>query len=100
MTTRQHPTAPAVCWRILVSGRVQGVGFRYATVDEARRLGLVGWVRNTRDGQVEIVAQGHHDSMRRLLAWCRSGPPGARVTGVEQTESSVDESLSGFHMTY
>ena len=96
MATQQLQTA----LRIIISGQVQGVGFRYATVDEARRLGVIGWVRNTRDGRVEIVAQGPHPAVHRLLAWCQSGPPGARVANVEQSELPLNETLEGFRIAY
>ncbi|MCK6554491.1 acylphosphatase [Candidatus Binatia bacterium] len=70
--------------RLRIKGRVQGVGFRYAAVDEAMRLGLTGWVRNTPDGDVELVAEGHAELVRRLIDWSHAGPPGALVTGVDQ----------------
>lgn len=72
--------------RIVVSGRVQGVGFRYAAVTEARRLGLVGWARNAPDGSVEIVAEGEPQAVRALLAWSQTGPPMARVRNVTHAE--------------
>jgi acylphosphatase len=65
--------------RLVVSGLVQGVGFRMATQQEARRLGLAGWVRNLPDGRVEAIAEGPDESVARLVAWCRHGPAGARV---------------------
>lgn len=68
---------------LLVSGLVQGVFFRQTTVDEARRLGLAGWVRNLPDGRVEVEAEGARDALQRLLAFCRRGPPAARVDDVE-----------------
>ena len=67
--------------RLLISGRVQGVGFRYAMAEEAERLGVTGWVRNRRDGTVEAVIDG--DAADALLAWARRGPPAARVIEVE-----------------
>ena len=67
-----------------INGRVQGVGFRYSAMDEARRLGVTGWVRNTHDGAVELVAEGEHDRLQQLVAWCHVGPPGALVTDVEE----------------
>jgi acylphosphatase len=82
--------------RIVVRGRVQGVGFRYATVSEARRLGLTGWTRNAPDGSVEIVAEGSADAVRALVAWCRQGPPGARVSSVQQSDAPRDEPLGEF----
>ena len=66
-----------------ISGRVQGVGFRYSAMNEARRLGVTGWVRNTHDGSVELVAEGETDQLRQLVAWCHVGPRGALVTDVE-----------------
>jgi acylphosphatase len=72
--------------RILVDGRVQGVGYRYATVREARRLGLRGFARNLPDGRVEVVAEGPPEDVNRLAAWCRQGPPAADVTAIEQTD--------------
>lgn len=67
-----------------IKGRVQGVGFRFSAVDEAGRLGLTGWVRNTHDGDVELVAEGPRDRVQRLSAWCHAGPRGALVTDVEE----------------
>jgi acylphosphatase len=67
-----------------IKGRVQGVGFRFSAVDEARRLALTGWVRNTSDGEVELVAEGPKDRLRRLATWCHVGPRGAQVTDVEE----------------
>jgi acylphosphatase len=81
---------PAV--RILVSGRVQGVGFRYWTVQEARRLGLDGWVRNRSDGTVEILAVGAAKALSQLARSCREGPPAAHVVAVAWGETPDDGS--------
>lgn len=64
---------------VRVSGRVQGVFFRAKTREQAVSLGLTGWVRNLRDGRVEILAEGSPERVARFLDWCRSGPPRARV---------------------
>jgi acylphosphatase len=69
--------------RVVVRGRVQGVFFRAATAQEARGLGLSGWVRNRTDGSVEIRAEGAHRNLEMLLAWAHQGPPAARVEDVE-----------------
>jgi acylphosphatase len=69
--------------RAIVSGRVQGVSYRASTAHEARRLGLVGWVRNLADGRVEIEVEGPGAALDKLVAWCHDGPPAARVTGVD-----------------
>jgi acylphosphatase len=68
--------------RAIVSGRVQGVSYRATTAAEARKLGLVGWVRNLTDGTVELEAEGPDDAIGKLVAWCEVGPPAAVVTGV------------------
>lgn len=65
-----------------VCGRVQGVGYRATTIDEARRLGLAGWVRNRVDGTVEVLAEGAESKLGLLLAYLRRGPWGAHVTSV------------------
>jgi acylphosphatase len=75
---------------VLVSGRVQGVGFRLACVNEAVRLGLAGYVRNLEDGRVEVVVRGEPDQVAALLAWCRVGPPAASVGEVTETGVSSD----------
>jgi len=66
-----------------VQGRVQGVGFRMSTVQEASRLGLVGYVRNRWDGSVEVLAEGSVGALRRLVSWLHAGPPFAHVERVE-----------------
>lgn len=66
----------------IVRGRVQGVGYRATTLDEARRLGLAGWVRNRADGTVEVRAEGTQAKLDLFLSYLRRGPLGARVTTV------------------
>jgi acylphosphatase len=69
---------------MLVHGRVQGVFFRHAAAEEARLLGLRGWVKNLVSGDVEIVAEGPRRELKILAAWAHQGPRLARVTGVEE----------------
>ncbi len=76
---------------LFVSGRVQGVGFRWATRSEASRLGLTGWVRNLPDDRVEIHAEGNSDQIAGFLEWCDTGPGGAQVTAVEVLERKAVE---------
>lgn len=82
--------------RVVVHGRVQGVGFRYATVEAARDAGVRGWVRNRRDGTVEAWLQGPEDAVARTIAWARRGPPAARVDRVDVDEVAADATLAGF----
>lgn len=69
--------------RVVVRGRVQGVGFRDFTVAAARRLGVTGLVRNLPDGTVEAEVEGAEEAVEAMLAQLRQGPPAARVTGVD-----------------
>ncbi len=73
--------------RLIVRGRVQGVWFRGWTVDQAEALGLDGWVRNRRDGDVEILVSGPDAAVGELIARCREGPPAAGVERVEVEET-------------
>jgi acylphosphatase len=80
---------------VWITGRVQGVGYRYSTCEQAERLGLGGWVRNLGDGSVEAVFEGPAAEVARAVSWCRQGPPGALVTDL-RTESEVPLGESGF----
>ena len=81
--------AEQVAARFVVSGRVQGVGFRAATRREAQRLGLDGHAVNLPDGRVEVLAQGAARSLEALAEWLQRGPPLARVERVERTAASA-----------
>ncbi|MDP5291786.1 acylphosphatase [Oceanimonas sp. CHS3-5] len=72
--------------KIWVSGRVQGVSFRYYTQCEAERLGVNGYARNLPDGRVEVLAEGELASVRQLLNWLHTGPDTAQVTGLQEDE--------------
>lgn len=72
--------------KIWVSGRVQGVSFRYYTQCEAERLGVSGYARNLPDGRVEVLAEGQAPAVRQLTAWLRKGPDSANVTGLEESD--------------
>ncbi len=74
--------------RIVVTGRVQGVFYRGWTVATARALGVTGWVRNRTDGSVEILACGRIEALDRLIEACRSGPPAAKVEGVDVSDAA------------
>ncbi|HLS86802.1 MAG TPA: acylphosphatase [Burkholderiales bacterium] len=77
--------------RVLVIGRVQGVGFRDALCEEARLRGLCGWVRNRRDGSVEALLSGEREAVEATLRWLEKGPPLARVAEVRVlSEADVD----------
>jgi acylphosphatase len=81
--------------KVRIRGRVQGVGYRAWLVREACRLGVVGWVRNRRDGSVEALLAGDEAAVRDLVRACRRGPPAARVEAVE-TAAAEGAGLDGF----
>ena len=85
---------------IIVEGKVQGVWFRGSTEDEARALGLTGWVRNLRDGRVEVLAEGEEEKLDSLAAWCKKGPPGARVTKMDLNKGDYTGEFREFSITY
>jgi acylphosphatase len=88
--------SPTVACRLVVTGRVQGVGFRFAFADEARARSLGGWVRNRRDGSVEAIVAGSAEDVEAIIAWARHGPPAARVAGVS-VDTAVGE-FAGFEL--
>ncbi|MEK6815523.1 MAG: acylphosphatase [Nitrospirota bacterium] len=86
--------------RIFVEGSVQGVFFRDGARRAAQSLGVRGWVRNLRDGRVEVLAEGDPPAVGKLIDWCRAGPPAARVERVEVIEEADPEGLTGFTIRY
>ncbi len=90
-----HPRL-RVARRYLISGRVQGVGFRYFTEAAAAREGVHGWVRNLPDGRVEAAAEGESEAVERFERAVRHGPPGARVERVEVDHTVPAERDTGF----
>jgi acylphosphatase len=83
--------------RVRISGRVQGVGYRYWTERVAGEVGLSGWVRNRRDGTVEAVFSGPPEAVAEMLERCRDGPSAARVTSIDVVEEDA-EPPPGFEM--
>ena len=83
---------------LLISGRVQGVWYRASTRQEACALELVGWVRNLRDGRVEVLAEGPREALEALLRWCHEGPPAATVVEVDVNWSESSGEFAGFEL--
>ena len=73
---------------LIISGRVQGVGFRFYMERKAREFGVAGWVRNRRDGAVEAMVQGSADAVQAMIAWAQRGPPSAVVAEVRIEDGS------------
>lgn len=86
--------------RVVIKGRVQGVWFRATADRTARRLGVAGWVRNAPDGSVEAFVQGGDEAVRKMIEWCRKGPPGAFVESVETVDTDPVEECRSFNIRY
>ena len=85
---------------VFVSGRVQGVFFRYETRQLARRVGVTGWIRNLPDGRVEAVFEGEKDAVEQMIEFCRRGPPAARVDKVEVIWEPYKGEFNSFTIRY
>ncbi|NIX15171.1 MAG: acylphosphatase [Candidatus Dadabacteria bacterium] len=85
---------------LIVHGIVQGVNFRFSTQQKAQSLGLVGWVRNKKDGTVEAVAEGSDEEINKFISWCKTGPKMAKVTKVDITEVASSSKLAEFTIEF
>lgn len=83
-----------------ISGRVQGVSFRAYTQEEARNIGVTGWVRNIPDGRVEAVFEGNESQIEEMLDWCHTGPPLARVQDVDVQRESYQGTFDDFKIRF
>jgi len=81
---------------VVVSGKVQGVGFRWSARSRANELGLTGWVRNLADRRVELCFQGEQGAVAEMEDWCRTGPLRSKVTGISISEDAPVEGETGF----
>ena len=86
--------------RALITGRVQGVWYRQSTLEQARALGLAGWVRNTPAGEVEALFEGEADAVEAMVQWCHSGPPMAKVGDVATERFSPQGLLPPFKIRH
>jgi acylphosphatase len=96
----RHEQDAAVGLHAIVRGFVQGVGFRYFVLENARRLGLVGAVRNLRDGSVEVEAEGSREALERFLAELQRGPRSAQPAAVEATWGLGEGRFQSFSLRY
>ena len=81
---------------LLISGTVQGVGYRWSCQRAAKGIGVTGWVRNLPDGRVEAVAQGTKEQVEQFIRWCYRGPEEARVTDIAVTSGEAAEEVQDF----
>ena len=85
---------------LVISGRVQGVGFRHYCVQIARRYGLRGWVRNSDDGYVEVTVEGEEASLEPFVCWCRRGPPAASVLACRESCAQPTGEFDAFEVVF
>jgi acylphosphatase len=85
---------------VMISGRVQGVFFRDHTLRAARERGVLGWVRNTRSGQVEAILEGEQGEVEEMVRWCHQGSPGSQVTRVEVDWQEYTGEFNDFSVRY
>ena len=102
MPKRENPdsTGTRKTLHARIEGMVQGVGFRFSTVHQARRLGVSGYVRNLWDGAVEVVAEGPEQQLQQLERWLHHGPPGAVVRRVESHYAPYQGVYRSFGVDY
>lgn len=86
--------------RVRISGRVQGVAFRFSTLRQARKQGVAGWVRNLSNGQVEAVFEGDRDAVEQTVAWCHKGPISAHVDQVDVEWEEGEARYTGFDVRH
>jgi acylphosphatase len=91
---------PTAAFTATVSGRVQGVGFRFSTQRQAESLGLSGFVQNRMDGSVRVVAEGDPEALEKLAAWLSKGPPGAYVHNVHIENHPPQGGYTGFTVEF
>lgn len=89
-------SSPLETVSVRITGHVQGVGYRQATVRRGHLIGVRGWVRNHEDGSVQALVQGTPDQVDQMLAWFRQGPPGARVQDVVSQVEYIDRRFEKF----
>ncbi len=85
---------------VTIRGRVQGVFFRAWTQETAVKLGLTGWVKNLRDGKVEVLSQGKKETLEKFLSECRKGPPAAHVEEIEHEYEKIETVYPTFEIRF
>ena len=89
-----------ICIHVYVSGYVQGVAFRYTAIRQAKGIGVTGWVKNLRDGRVELLLEGEDSAVRQMVDWCCHGPRGAHVTDTYTEVCSYSGSYTNFEVRF
>ncbi|MGD9580592.1 MAG: acylphosphatase [Vampirovibrionia bacterium] len=90
---------PKTSVHVYISGRVQGVGYRYSALHKATSLGLTGWVKNLFDGRVEALIEGEEELVNQMILWCKQGPSMSYVTNVESHKKEYTGQFNDFSIT-
>jgi len=85
-------------YHLLISGRVQGVGYRVSAYEKGQQLGLTGWVRNRADGRVEMQIQGEQAQLQQMIEWADNGPRFAEVKNIELLEQAISDEFNDFQI--
>jgi len=85
---------------LIIRGLVQGVGYRFSAIHQARRLGITGWARNTYDGSVETVLEGDDAAVKQMIDWCREGPSSAVVNDVDAEWETYTGEFENFDIRF
>ena len=91
---------PKTCVHIYITGRVQGVGYRYSTFHKAVSLGITGWVKNTYDQKVEAFFEGNENAVDEMLKWCHQGPSMAFVSNIEMHRKPYKGEFTDFSIKH
>lgn len=91
---------PRVRAHVIAEGRVQGVFFRSYTQERAYQWGIAGWVKNRSDGKLEAVFEGEEEKVKKMVDWCRKGPPGAHVVDVKVSWEEATGEFDSFQIKY
>ena len=83
--------------RLIITGKVQGVFYRFHATKTAQQLGLSGWVKNKPDGSVSALVQGEQSAVQQFIEWCKEGSPSAQVGNVEVAIEPIQEKMEGFY---
>ena len=92
-------TMPKGSVHVYITGKVQGVGYRYSTAIQAQKLGLTGWVKNLYDGRVEALFEGENETITQMLSWCQQGPSMSYVTNIETHKKDYTGQFKDFSIT-
>ena len=87
-------------YKIVISGEVQGINFRFFTKKKADELGIKGYIKNLENGNVEAIFQGDEDSIKKIINWCKKGPSSAKVDSIEINQIKLEKEYKEFKIEF